>query len=212
MDEIISSLITDRTDADIGYYLTLRSKVMAGTATSDEIEEFWAGLKGAYNASDLNRVNAAVTYLSQEAKDILTDIAAYLAAHGVSMDPVFQPYDPSAANVSLPVIDGTRTTWERPDIPTPEQAAQYLANVTTLKALLPLPADTPNVPSDLQNFLWNEANDIEEILVIVNQALLDWQENAEQQIDYIGNYNYQLISGTFYSGNNRTLQHFSRGR
>lgn len=187
---IIDDLITNRTAADAANRTAI----------------------GTYDFADFNRVNTAVTYISQEAKDILTDIAAYLAEKGVADDPIFHPYDPSAANVSLPVIDGTRTTWERPDIPTPEQAAQYLANVTTLKALLPLPADTPNVPPDLQNFLWNEANDIEEILVIVNQALLDWKENAEQQIDYMGNYDYQLISGTFYAGNNRTLQHFSRGR
>lgn len=59
---IIDTLITDRTQADVNRVLTLSAKGWAAM-TAAEREEFAAGMKGAYNATDLNRVNAAMEYL-----------------------------------------------------------------------------------------------------------------------------------------------------
>lgn len=59
---IIDTLITDRTQADVDRVLTLSAKGWAAM-TAAEREEFEAGMKGAYNATDLNRVNAAMEYL-----------------------------------------------------------------------------------------------------------------------------------------------------
>lgn len=108
----------------------------------------------------------------------------------------------------LPIT--THTTWQREDIPHPSQMTQYLANITNLRGLLPITG--PEVPTDMEGLTYQEANDIEEILLLVDQARTAWLANAEEQIDYIGTYKNQLVSGTFYAGGNRTLQHFSRGR
>lgn len=107
-------------------------------------------------------------------------------------------------------ITPPRTTWQREDIPYPTQMTQYLANITTLRGLLPIIG--PEVPADMVRLTFQEANAIEEILLLVAQAIQDFQANAEEQIDYIGTYANQLVSGTFFAGSYRTLQHFSRGR
>ena len=64
---IIDTLITDRTQADVNRVLTLSAKGWAAM-TAAEKEEFEAGMKGAYKATDLNRVNAAMEYLDTRLK------------------------------------------------------------------------------------------------------------------------------------------------
>lgn len=64
---IIDTLITDRTQADVNRALALSAKGWAAM-TAAEREEFAAGMKGAYNATDLNRVNAAMEYLDTRLK------------------------------------------------------------------------------------------------------------------------------------------------
>ncbi|BAK99020.1 hypothetical protein OBV_18220 [Oscillibacter valericigenes Sjm18-20] len=59
---VIDTLVTDRTAADVIRWQTLRDKGIAGM-TTDELAEWLAGIKGAYNATDLNRVGQAVAYL-----------------------------------------------------------------------------------------------------------------------------------------------------
>ena len=59
---IIDILITDRTQSDITRWRTLHDKGWANM-TADEKTEWTAGMKGAYNATDLNRVNNALIYL-----------------------------------------------------------------------------------------------------------------------------------------------------
>ena len=61
---VIDTLVTDRTEADASRYSELRDKGWAAMTTAERAE--WvAGMKGAYNASDLNRVASAMSYLSQ---------------------------------------------------------------------------------------------------------------------------------------------------
>lgn len=64
---IIDTLITDRTQADVNRALALSAKGWAAM-TAAEREEFAAGMKGTYNATDLNRVNAAMEYLDTRLK------------------------------------------------------------------------------------------------------------------------------------------------
>ncbi len=59
-----SSLITDRTQADVSRVEQLSAKIKAGTASESEMAEFnSAAMKGAYNYTDLNRVTAAMDAL-----------------------------------------------------------------------------------------------------------------------------------------------------
>ena len=60
----LDELIYDRTQTDVTYAAELNRKLGAGTALTAEEQADWnAGLKGAYNASDMNRVDAAVREL-----------------------------------------------------------------------------------------------------------------------------------------------------
>lgn len=76
IDTTLLSLIMDRTQADVYRVRQLAQKVF-GNMTADEKTKWLNGLKGAYNASDLNRVGASVAYvsglLSQEEFDQLVD-------------------------------------------------------------------------------------------------------------------------------------------
>lgn len=58
------NLIYDRTAADVERALALAKKAEAGTLTDTEKTEWLAGMKGCYNASDLNRVESAVKLLA----------------------------------------------------------------------------------------------------------------------------------------------------
>ena len=136
------NLITDRTQADVDRVAALAGRVSAGTATAAEQTEWASDLKGAYNASDLNRVGTAVAY-----------VAGRLTGYGyaVSVSP--------------------RQDWQVTDIPTPESMTAYLADVAALRAVLTVAADTPEVPEDMERLTWKEANNIEKILVDVDELL-----------------------------------------
>lgn len=138
---IIDTLITDRTQADVDRVLALSAKGWAGMSP-EERAEWSAGLKGAYNASDLNRVQEAMEYL-----------AGVFGAYGyaVSLRPM--------------------PTWSVGEIPNEEQMAAYLANVTALRAVLDMPSTTPAVPADMALLTYVEANNIEKILVYINELL-----------------------------------------
>lgn len=136
---VLDSLITDRTAADAAYIRQLAALGLAGRSTEQNAE--WGdgteANKGAYNAIDLNRVGSAVAYLQTE-----------LAALGITAD-----------------ISGNKTDWTMSDVPTAAQRAAYLANLAAVIAALNAPADMPSVPDDLDGLTYDEANDIEQILV-----------------------------------------------
>ena len=57
-------LITDRTQADVNRVKELAAKGKAGTWTEAERAEWLAGMKGAYNYTDFNRVESAVAEIA----------------------------------------------------------------------------------------------------------------------------------------------------
>ena len=61
------NLVYDRTVEDVERALVLAKKAEAGTLTDAEKTEWLAGMKGCYNAADMNRVEAAVQTLAAEA-------------------------------------------------------------------------------------------------------------------------------------------------
>ena len=66
-------------------------------------------------------------------------------------------------------------TWYESDIPTQSQMVQYLTNVTALKNAISLAEDTPAVPLDMDGLTVQEANNIEEILDVIDRYLLSLQ-------------------------------------
>lgn len=148
---VIDTLIYDRTAADVErvYELALLwvlgddgKPIFVGTAAQKA--EWDAGLKGAYNDTDLNRVGTALEYLS-----------ARLAA------------------AAYPVTVTPKTDWvggEHPDIPSIQQIEAYLQQVSAIRAALPLLPSTPAVP-ETAGLNWQGANDIEQILADVDRLL-----------------------------------------
>ena len=66
-------------------------------------------------------------------------------------------------------------TWYESDTPTQAQMTQYLANVEALKGALSLADNAPELPPDMDGLTTQEANHIEEILVMINLYLLALQ-------------------------------------
>lgn len=147
------NLITDRTQADVDAVRALAAKGWA--AMTDAEKAAWtAGLKGAYNAADLNRVDAAVLYIAGRLAD-----AGYHA-----------PVEP-------------KQDWTEADIPTPAQMQRYLADISTIRAALTVMPSTPDAPASMDKLTYTDANDIEQILLdvdaLLTNASLAWYQSGE---------------------------------
>lgn len=136
-------LITDRTILDFERWRTLRDKGYENM-TTEECEE-WAGdMKGAYNASDLNRVGAVLNTLRDRLKD-----AGYLGGNEFVM----------------------RTNWEKGEIPTAAAFSAYIGAVATVRGAVTQFPETPKTPEDTGGLDFEGANAIEKICYEVYKVL-----------------------------------------
>lgn len=105
-------LITDRTEADVTRARYLKSLWAGGawTGTDAELAEWQSGLRGTYNASDLNRVGAACNYVAARLND---------NGYNVTVD--------------------AKINWTMEDIPRTNDMVAYLGNVETLRNVLSIP-------------------------------------------------------------------------
>lgn len=164
------NLITDRTQEDVLSLLSAIARIESGTGTAEDASLIkQTGNKGAYNFTDLNRVGAAVSYISR----IIT---------GTGYASAVSP----------------KTDWMESDKPTEAQLNQYLADVETLRngmvgILNSYAAESayplPEVPTDMLGLTYQEANDIETILL-----------HIYKQIRYMSDHMYWVHSNDVYSG------------
>ena len=107
-----------------------------------------------YNASDLNRVGAAVQYVAER-----------FAAQGYM------------------VTVSPKTDWLASDIPTVSELETYRQNIAALRALLAVMPTTPEAPDSMAGLTYTEANDIERILLdldtLLTNAALAWYQSGE---------------------------------
>ncbi len=143
MSTIIDTLITDRTQADAERVNELASKGFAGM-TADERAEWIAGMKGAYNAADLNRVGTALNYLAGRLGPICGKSITWTA----------------------------KTDWAVTDIATASQAETYRQQIQDIRDALVYPAGTPDAPQ-LNRMTYAGANDIERILTICEGLIVN---------------------------------------
>lgn len=134
-------LIYDRTADDVAEALRLTQKAFAGTLTDEEKTVWLAGMKGAYDAIDMNRVAAAVSTLSG-----LLNAAGY-------------KNEVSAQNF----VEGEDSTDEKYSV--------YLANVQTLRDAIAVRASTPELPAADAKLDYVGANNIEKILADLDELL-----------------------------------------
>lgn len=148
------NLITDRTEQDVKRWEYLKAKNWENM-TAIERSEWSNGLKGSYGVTDLNRVGEAVEYIAEQFR---------LSGYIVTLNPV-------------------KTDWGIEDKPTLEQLTEYLDNVSILKAILSNFPGTPDVPTNMKEITYQEANDIEQILFDIEVMLQKmrngiWYSNA----------------------------------
>lgn len=173
-------MVTDRTDNDRQRWLYFKNKLdsFGWTAlTTAEQLEWLAGLKGGYNYTDLNRIGSAVEYLSRLFKGVPSVLREYRGLYGVASDALFEvPYDPETVVVS------PKTDWQMADTMRISQAVQLLSDLTVLRSVITLPADTPPVPTDMDELTITEANDMEQLLLLVEQEINALTDKMEKWI------------------------------
>lgn len=154
MPQQLDKLIFDRTAADVAQLKAVTAKLVDRTATAEERAAFLAGMKGAYNDADLNRVGAAVAYLTARLGSL---------GYHVSTTPV--------------------TDWQEGDIPSPAQMAQYLANIAALRDCLPYvapyaPEDMVGLTYQEANAIEEILYTLEGVLEAMQAAFLPRQANT----------------------------------
>lgn len=135
------NLITDRTQADVNRVKELSAKGLAAM-TAAEKAEYLSDMKGAYNASDLNRVGAAVEYIAER---------LHSSGYAVAVT--------------------ARQNWTRADIPTQADMESYLADVEAIRSALAVKPTTPETPDDAEKLTYIEANNIEQIMLDVDALI-----------------------------------------
>jgi hypothetical protein len=193
-------LITDRTQTDVNRAKELNKKVydafasvaaasvdadaliepmavIEATLTEAEFAEWKAGLKGAYNHTDLNRVGQAVQEIGAMLKSLPDELESYRKAKEVYYNEKFliQEYDSGKVSVD------PKLGWKMTDPVTPAAAAAYLKDIANLRSILP--DGCPAVPSSLAQFTYSKANEIEKILQTVHKSGLGIADAIKAKID-----------------------------
>ena len=181
MTTVIDTLIYDRTQEDVDRVKELKRRILNNgwnTLSAAEKTEYLAGMKGAYNASDLNRVGQAISYVAQEETSLAAELTAYRVAHDVAPDSQFDlPFDASQISVD------PKTDWVVSDVPTESQVNALLSDLGEIRQSLVLPADVPPTPTSLDGMDYITANAIEYILFAIDQTLDGIDEDIKGKID-----------------------------
>lgn len=138
---VIDTLITDRSAADIATLKSLLSKSFASMSTTEQTG-WLQDSKGAYNASDMNRVGQALNYLKQ----IMT------------------------AQCGKYFNWTAKSDWTYSDVPTLAQLQTYAQQITDIRNALTVPATAAVTPS-MKRLTYQQANDIEAILKLCDQLV-----------------------------------------
>ena len=216
---VLDTLITDRTAADVQRLRYLLSLGWANMTAEEQSEYLNGGnaplydangqqlydsqgeplysndaggvQKGAYNYTDLNRVEEAVDYVAGELVQADTDLRAYAASLNVAWDPAFEvPYDPQDYSLTV------KTDWEVTDIPSATQMTRYIGNLILIRDAI---QDASNawIPDTMDGLDYELANNIEKMLIDVDTAVALLVATKEGMIRSALAVNY---SGEIYSG------------
>lgn len=136
------ALVTDRTAGDVARLMELLAKPVNAWTDADR-SEFSAANKGAYNYSDMNRVENAVQTLA----DMLNE-------NGYPVE-----------------ILSVKNNWAESTIPSMADLTRYLENVRRIRAAFYTLPTTPQVPASMSGLTYVKANAIEQILADVDILL-----------------------------------------
>ena len=150
---MMTNLVYDRTAEDVAEVRRLLAKLDPETGdglTAAEQAKWDAGLKGAYNFTDLNRVELAVKLL-----------AAALTAAGYPVE-------------ITPVLKGDKAEdreWQEGDVLYRPQWTTYLDNVQKLRDAYYTLAETGELPAPGDKLGYEDANTIEKVLADIDLLL-----------------------------------------
>lgn len=135
------NLITDRTQTDVRRWRELRNKGWSNM-TAEERAEWESSLKGAYNYTDMNRVEAAVEYVAERLREIGYTVAL-----------------------------NTKSDWDVTDKPTLADLNRYYSNVAQLREVIRVYQTTPITPTTEKKLDYQMANNLEQILVDIDELI-----------------------------------------
>ena len=215
-------MITDRSASDV---LLAKNLIKKGfqNMTEDEKNSFLSGLKGAYNYSDVNRVETAIKYFVDTMLQIYEQNIQLAKELGVSWAEIYDvPYNPEDyKNIVI------KNDWQINDLFTKTDRADFLNKIVyVLSAIIDIPSNTNYLtdknrlvlqdrdgnnlefeglttstgefPTSFDGFDYKKANIIEKSMEDFNVALIDLKIDKENLI--IGTAKAWYYSGDLYGG------------
>lgn len=210
-------MITDRSASDV---LSAKNLIKKGfqNMTEDEKSCFLKGLKGAYNYSDVNRIETATKYFVDTMLQIYEQNIQLAKELGVDWAEIYDvPYNPE--DYESIVI---KNDWEINDIFSEADGTDFLNKIVyVLSAIIDIPLETKYLtdtnglvlqdkdgnylmtspgefPTSFDGFDYKKANIIEKSMEDFNVALTDLKINKENLI--IGTAKAWYYSGDLYGG------------
>ena len=215
-------MITDRSASDV---LLAKNLIKKGfqSMTEDEKNSFLSGLKGAYNYSDVNRIETVIKYFVDTMLQIYEQDIQLAKELGVSWAEIYDvPYNPEDyKNIVI------KNDWQINDLFTKTDRADFLNKIVhVLSAIIDIPSNTNYLtdknrlvlqdrdgnnlefeglttstgefPTSFDGFDYKKANIIEKSMEDFNVALIDLKINKENLI--IGTAKAWYYSGDLYGG------------
>ena len=165
-------LITNRTASDAERAKSLLDKGWSNM-TETEREEFISGMIGAYNHTDLNRVESAVQFVNDYLNALQGNLDTYREAQFVASDPHWMvPFE-------HPVTLETKTDWSISDLPAESDLERYLRNVSELTDRIPI---VKNLPSTMDRLTIDGANEIERTILAEHEAGQSYETETKRLI------------------------------
>ena len=215
-------MITDRSASDV---LLAKNLIKKGfqNMTEDEKNSFLSGLKGAYNYSDVNRVETAIKYFVDTMLQIYEQNIQLAKELGVDWSSIYDvPYNPEDYKNMVHKND-----WSTNDIFSEADRTDFLNKIVhVLSAIIDIPSNTnyltdknrlvlqdrdgnnlefeglttstEEFPTSFDGFDYKKANIIEKSMEDFNVALIDLKINKENLI--IGTAKAWYYSGDLYGG------------
>lgn len=140
--EYVKQKIEQGVEYEHPYFTTADNFYLVDSENRKIVVLAWPEFKGAYNASDMNRVNGNMLFL----KSLLHELG-----------------------ISITLKTASRV-WHMEDVPYPDEFQKYLDDVAIIRSSISQSEETPNVPT-MENFNYIKANDIEKILYDTYMAL-----------------------------------------
>lgn len=215
---VIDTLITDRTQADVSRVEELAAKGWHNMTRDEQLEWMYGNAtvvkwsdgitlqctdgiltlytqdtsnRGAYTPNDWNRVESAVDFMSAELREFPKELKEYAKSKSVGWDKFFDvPYDPQDLYLTA------KTDWDESDIWSVDDQDRYLGNVMAIRNALDY--ETDELPTSMDDLTYEDANAIEKALVNIVDAIADFREKTQENIDIVTKsffYSDEIVAG-----------------